>query len=233
MVLHFLPKKFFLHKTMYPLHFCARWKILARNRMTHMPKVAPQGKFMKLSTIAALLLGASLAISSFSAPKAEEVYMIRGFADVFSAGINQMTSRLRRQGIKARSLSTGDWKGVAKDIIRRKKSGKVSFPIIIAGHSLGGVDAPQFANALGRAGIPVALVIGLDPGFPEPQRFGRGAKKVINYKIPSGQNYRRGAGFKGSIRNINISGVDHVGIDKSPKVQNMVISQIRRHIRRR
>lgn len=188
---------------------------------------------MKFSTIGALILGASLMISPLASAKAEEVYMIRGFADVFSAGMNQMTNRLRSQGIRATSHSTGDWRSLSKDIIRRHKQGKVSHPIIIAGHSLGGVDAPQFANALGRAGVPVALVIGLDPGFPEPQAFGKGAKRVINYKIPSGQNYRKGTGFRGSLRNVNISGVDHVGIDKSPKVQNLVIGQIRKHIRRR
>jgi len=152
---------------------------------------------------------------------AEEVYMIRGFADVYSAGINQMTYRLKKMGL-------------SKNIIRRSKKGKVSYPIVIVGHSLGAVDAPLFANALARGGVKVGLVIGLDPGFPVPEPFGRNVRRVINYKIPSGKNFRRGKGFNGSIKTIDVSryGVDHVGIDKNPSVQGLVIRRIRAIVRK-
>lgn len=163
---------------------------------------------------------------------AEEVYMVRGFANVFSRGMDQMTRQLRARGIRARSMSNGEWQAVAEDIIRRSKQGRVSHPIVIAGHSLGGVEAPNFANALGSAGVPVALVIGLDPGFPVPNSFGPGIKHVVNYKIPSGQDYRRGRGFAGKLETIDVSryGVDHVGIDKHPGVQKLVINRIRKRV---
>ncbi|MDJ0614861.1 MAG: hypothetical protein QNJ29_14430 [Rhizobiaceae bacterium] len=179
--------------------------------------------------------GAIAIVSGVISPaKAEEVYMIRGFLNVFSDGMNQMTRQLAAKGIRARAISNGAWQDVASDIIRRAKQKKVSYPIVIAGHSLGGVEAPRFANALGRAGVPVALVIGLDPGFPQPPAFGKGAKRVINYKIPSGKNYRRGAGFSGSIKTIDVSkyGTDHVGIDKNKNVQSLVISQIRKTVKK-
>ncbi len=181
---------------------------------------------IKNSLIAAAL-GSTIVANSPVA--AEEVYMIRGFMNVFSAGMNEMTVKLRRYGIRASSHSNGDWKGLAQNIINRNKRGQVSHPIIIVGHSLGGVDAPNFANALGRKGVKVGLVIGLDPGFSTPAPFGPNVKQVVNYKIPSGQYYRSGRGFTGSIRTIDVSryGVDHVGIDKSPQVQNLVISRIR------
>lgn len=165
---------------------------------------------------------------------AEEVYMIRGFLNVFSDGMNQMTRQLRSKGIRAKAISNGDWRNVANDIIRRAKQKKVSYPIVIAGHSLGGVEAPSLANALGAAGVPVALVIGLDPGFSSPPPFRNGAKMVVNYKIPSGKNYRRGSGFKGKIVTIDVSkyGTDHVGIDKNRKVQSLVINRIRKAVRK-
>lgn len=181
-------------------------------------------------------LAAVLALTSFAATPAiaEEVYMIRGFLNVFSDGMNQMTRQLQSKGIRARAISNGAWQDAANDIIRRAKQKKVSYPIVIAGHSLGGVEAPRFANALGAAGVPVALVIGLDPGFPQPPAFRKGTKRVVNYKIPSGKNYRKGAGFKGSITTIDVSkyGTDHVGIDKNRKVQSLVISQIRKTVRK-
>lgn len=180
------------------------------------------------STAIALSLVAGTLVATPA--QSEEVYMIRGFLNVFSNGMNQMTRSLRRLGIRASAHSNGDWRGLAANIIKRHKQGRVSFPIIIVGHSLGGVEAPNFANRLGSAGIPTSLVIGLDPGFDRPNAFRRGAKQVINYKIPSGHRYRRGLGFDGSISNINISGVDHVGIDKDRKVQRLVINRIRRKV---
>lgn len=184
------------------------------------------------TTLFAAILSATSMMTSPAA--AEEVYMIRGFLNVFSNGMNQMTKQLRARGIRATAISNGDWRGIAQKIIRRSKQKKVSYPIVIVGHSLGGVEAPDFANALGAAGVPVALVIGLDPGFRTPNRFSRGAKRVINYKIPSGKHYRRGRGFSGKITTVDVSkyGVDHVGIDKSRSVQRLVIKNIRAQVRK-
>jgi len=186
---------------------------------------------MRSTVVASILATTSLFTTTVVA---EEVYMIRGFADVYSAGINQMTYRLKKMGIRATSHSTGEWRDLSKNIIRRSKKGKVSYPIVIVGHSLGAVDAPLFANALARGGVKVGLVIGLDPGFPVPEPFGRNVRRVINYKIPSGKNFRRGKGFNGSIKTIDVSryGVDHVGIDKNPSVQGLVIRRIRAIVRK-
>ncbi|MEZ5801478.1 MAG: hypothetical protein R3D29_14725 [Nitratireductor sp.] len=124
--------------------------------------------------------------------------------------------------------------GLANSIIKRNREGKVSYPIVIAGHSVGGQEAPQFANALAKAGIPVALVIGVDPGFAPPPTFNAGSPRVIEL-LDQGQRpltipTAPAADFSGSITNINIrdfgSTVDHVGIDKDPKVQSRIISNV-------
>ena len=158
--------------------------------------------------------------------------MIRGFLNVFSDGINQMTRQLRSKGIRANAISAGGWESVTSDILARAKRKQVSYPIVVAGHSLGGLDAVRFANRLGRSGVPVALVIGLDPGFPQPTAFTKGAKRVVNYVLPGGKRYRKGAGFNGSIQHINVSkyGTDHVGIDKNRQIQSLVISRIRKTV---
>ena len=188
-------------------------------------------KFIRQSMMAAVMAAGSFVVQPADAA---EVYMIRGFLNVFSDGMNQMASRLRSSGIRAKAVSAESWEGLAEDIIRRARSKKVSYPIVLAGHSLGGVSAPKLANKLGAAGVPVALVIGLDPGFPEPPAFHKGAKQVLNYKLPGGKRYRKGSGFKGSIRHIDVSkyGTDHVGIDKNPRVQALVIKQIRKTVRK-
>jgi len=185
--------------------------------------------------LSGMLVAVSTALGAMAVPNAasaEEVYFIRGFLNVFSAGMNQMTDQLRARGVNARAISNGQWSGVARDIIARHKQGRVSFPIVIAGHSVGGQEAPQFADTLARAGVPVALVVGVDPGFAAPPPFSAGSPRVVNYYIAGsarGKPYRSSAGFSGSINNINIrsfSNADHVEIDKDPAIQSRIVSLV-------
>ena len=188
-------------------------------------------KSLRLMLAAAIVAGTG----SLTAPKmasAEEIYFIRGFMNVFSRGMDQMTNQLRARGCNVRGLSNGQWQGVARDIISRSRSGRVSYPIIIAGHSVGGQEVPRMANMLGEAGVSTALAVGVDPGFAAPQPFRKGAQRVVNYWIAGsarGNPYRSSAGFDGSINNINIrsfSNADHVQIDKDSRVQGRIVSLV-------
>jgi len=190
----------------------------------------------KYGRLSALVFGAvasvAASMASIAPAQAEEVYFIRGFANVFSRGMDQMTATLRARGVNAKGLSNGQWSSVANDIISRYRAGKVSLPIVIAGHSVGGQEAPQFADKLAKAGVPVALVIGVDPGFAAPPPFTAGSPRVVNFWIQGsarGKPYRGAGSFNGSIQNIDIrsfSNADHVGIDKDSAVQARIVGLV-------
>ena len=195
-------------------------------------------RFGRVSAIVfAAFAGFAANMATPAATQAEEVYFIRGFANVFSRGMDQMTAQLRGRGVNAKSLSNGQWSGVARDIIKRYRAGRASCPIVIAGHSVGGQEAPKFADALAKGGVPVALVIGVDPGFASPPPFTAGSPRVVNYYIKGsarGKPFRASAGFHGSISNIDIrtfSNADHVGIDKDPRVQSRIVGQVMSAVR--
>lgn len=190
---------------------------------------------IKLSSIRASIFGLAAASAVLAAPltaKAEEVYVLRGAFDVFSAGMNQMTKRMQARGVKAQAYSNGRWGALADDIIKRHKRGAVSYPIVIMGHSVGGQEASAMANKLGQAGVPVSLVVGFDPGFAAPQPFKYGSPRVVNFYIPNqarGNPYRSAAGFGGSINNVDITrftNADHVAIDKDPQVQARALAVV-------
>ena len=190
---------------------------------------------LKSKTIAGLFVAAATTLGAVSAPitaNAEEIYFIRGAMDVFSAGMNQMTKRLKSKGLRATAHSNGAWSGLAQNIIKRSKSGNVSYPIIIAGHSVGGQEAPKFSDTLARAGVPVKLVIGIDPGWAAPPKFTAGSPRVVNFWVGGtsrGNPYKSGGSFSGTIQNIDIrsfSNADHVQIDKDAKVQSRIIGLI-------
>jgi len=189
----------------------------------------------KSKSIPGMLFAAAIALGTVNVPsnaQAEEVYFIRGALDVFSAGMNQMTKKLKARGVRAKVMSNGQWSGVARSIISRNKSGRVSYPIVIVGHSVGGQEAPRFSDTLAKAGIPVALVVGVDPGWSAPPKFTAGSPRVVNYWVGGtsrGNPYRSGGSFSGSIQNIDIrsfSKADHVQIDKDPGVQSRIINLI-------
>ena len=190
---------------------------------------------LNLKSTAATLFALAVTAATFVAtPKAqaEEVYVIRGAFNVFSAGMNQMTSKMRARGINARAYSNGAWSGLADDIIKRSKQRNVSYPIIILGHSVGGQEAPSMSNKLSAAGVPVKLVIGFDPGFAAPPKFSAGSPRVVNFWIRGGGRgnpYRSAGSFAGSIENVDIrsfTNADHVGIDKDPGVQTRALALV-------
>jgi thioesterase domain-containing protein len=69
---------------------------------------------------------------------------------------------MQQQGIPTTVANYSDEPALVEDAIRRYSSGEIR-SIEIIGHSLGGSTAGEMANALDEAGVPVQLVITLDP----------------------------------------------------------------------
>ena len=69
---------------------------------------------------------------------------------------------MAQRGIPTTVQNHLGWPALAQDAIRQYKSGQVH-SIMIIGHSLGGSAAMAVAAELGRAGVPVDLVVMLDP----------------------------------------------------------------------
>ena len=158
-----------------------------------------------------------------------EVYMMRGLANIFSRGIDRMAERLRARGVDAVDFNHADWRPIAEDVVRRSKSGQVSYPIVIMGHSLGGNAAPEMANYLAQNGVKVEYVVAFDPTLP--RTVGPNIKRVVNFYLPHDEDntIHAGAGFKGELKNINVSGVPgikHTNVEKNPRFQADVIERV-------
>lgn len=164
-----------------------------------------------------------------AAKRTGEVYLMRGLMDVFSRGIDVMAAKIRRAGIYALNDSYTNWREIADEIIARDKRGKVSYPIVIIGHSLGANDAPKMANYLAKRGIKVAYVVGFDP--TEPRHLGKNVGRAVNFYLTQDDDnrYYKGKGFRGTLKNIKMDGregITHTTIEKNPSLQNQVINRI-------
>ncbi|HUC50329.1 MAG TPA: hypothetical protein VMA30_13160 [Xanthobacteraceae bacterium] len=159
------------------------------------------------------------------APRAH-VYLLRGLFNVFSLGMDSLAAELSRRGVETSVDNYADWRALASQAAARYKAGSES-PIILIGHSLGADAVMDMAAYLGRKNVPVALVIPFDGTKPliAPANVGR----VVNLTQRSYAYARAGAGFHGTLANIDVSfdkNIDHINIDKAPRTHARAISEV-------
>ncbi len=180
--------------------------------------------------VATAILAAALAVTLHGGPAAAQsrghVYLFRGLADVFSTGMDTLADELSRRGVAAVSLSHTDWKATADKIVVSYTAGKEG-PIILIGHSLGADAVMEMADYLGDKSVPVALLVPFDgtQSFPAPGNVAR----VLNFTQRDYAHMRPGPGFRGSLVNVDLSGdpsIDHLNIDKSPRLHARVIEEV-------
>jgi predicted esterase len=179
-----------------------------------------------------LLLASSIGISSAqiaSKPKPRDhVYLLRGFANVFSLGMDQIATKLEHQGIDTTVANYVSWPTLAEEAAAEYKSGRVR-TIILVGHSSGAVAVTSMAARLSELGVPVKLAIGLDP--TSHMAASGHVDRYVNYYIANGMGdpVDKGPQFSGVLQNVDLehmSDVSHFNIDKNGVVQGMVMRDI-------
>jgi hypothetical protein len=153
------------------------------------------------------------------------VYLLRGLFNVFSIGMDEIRTKLKRRGINATIHTHLVWESLADEAIADYKSGRVG-TIVIMGHSAGAVNAVDMANRIAEAGVPVSLVVALDPPF-RTTVASNNVHWVVNLYMPNGMGAKvyKAAGYHGVVENVDLHNmaVNHVTLDKSEQVQNLAI----------
>lgn len=186
--------------------------------------------------VLALVLGPFTASFAHAAPAVRaHVFFVRGFLNVFSLGLDEMASKLQRQGIYASVSNHLLWASIADEAATEYKSGRIN-TIILVGHSSGATVLPEMIARLSREGVPVKLAIGLDSIFHTSLSGYVGT--YINYYVADGAGtlVRKTRNFHGILENINVDtvpGVGHLTIDKNPIMQQRVIAAIDDAVRSR
>jgi Thioesterase domain len=182
----------------------------------------------RFTAIVLVVLTAFLAFGSRPvwAGSRAHVYLFRGLADIFSTGMDVLTDELNKRGVYATSHSHTDWKPLAAEAAANYKAGKEG-PIILIGHSLGADAVMEMADYLGDKGVPVALVMPFDgtQSFSASGNVGR----VVNFTQRDYAYMRKGAGFRGTLINVDVSSdpdIGHLNIDKSPRLHARAISEV-------
>jgi hypothetical protein len=153
-----------------------------------------------------------------------QVYLLRGFLNVFSLGMDDIARKLQAGGISATVMNHADADFIASRILTAYNAGDRG-PIVLIGHSLGADAIVDVAATLARYNVPVALLILFD-GTEEHQ---------IPANVATAINYTKHFmitpqfGSHSSISNVDLSGdaaIDHLSIDTAPALQTQTVNYV-------
>lgn len=151
---------------------------------------------------------------------------MRGLLNIFSLGMDQLAAQIARNGIDASVYNHSVEETVVGAIAQKYRAGDHG-PYILVGHSLGADAAMLMAQQLDAQGVPVALVVPFDgtASYAAPASV----SCVVNLTQRKYAYMQAGAGFHGKLSNVDVSSdttIDHVTIDKSPRLQAMALKEI-------
>ena len=160
-----------------------------------------------------------------------QVYLMRGLANIWSRGVDQLTEKLVAKGVRASAHNHARWQDLAAEAADKYSKDKNFGPIILIGHSLGANAAVLMAEKLGAAGVPVRLIVTFDSLSRSNEvnvKVSSNVEEVLNfYKAKAwGLELIPGKGFKGKIDNVNLNdkrGIGHLNMDKNPELQARVV----------
>jgi hypothetical protein len=173
----------------------------------------------------ALSIFVVMSSAALAAPeRGAKVYLLRGFLNVFSLGLDELSAKIEQRGIRSEVYNHTSWNRLAGEIAGEYKSGQTR-PIILIGHSAGGSSVVDLAAALGQAGVPVALAVTLDiSSRPVAGRVGT----FLNLYSSTGA-LTAGPGFHGRLVNTDMGKdplVGHFTIDKVDAVHAVILRYV-------
>ena len=193
-----------------------------------------------VSGATSVVLAAALSPSSVNAKTPNgQVFLIRGFANIFSTGLDTLGKELKALGIRAEVLPLQERNRFAKRIADSYRQSRQGRPIILIGHSLGADETYAVARELQKSKIPVALVVSFDPTGKGPVpgnvkhaiNFYTGGEAIWSPVTPA-------ADFKGKLQNVNlrtgedaIQGVGHFNVEKNKHLHDRTIREIKSVLR--
>lgn len=122
--------------------------------------------------------------SKVVAPGRGEVYLVRGWRDLWSEGIDQLASDIRAAGLNAEVYRESQWRDLADAIITQRRTDLSPPPLILIGFSYGADDVLRIATKLDRHAIATDLLITIDPVTPPP--VPAGIRRCYNYYQTNG-----------------------------------------------
>jgi alpha/beta hydrolase family protein/LysM domain-containing protein len=159
------------------------------------------------------------------------VYLFRGaLGPIFSRGMDRLTKRLEQAGIRADVYEFTICRLIADQAIRDYRDDAA--PIVLIGHSMGGLCALTFAGILQSENIPVSLVVTIDPAHASP-KVPLNVERFINIflsdSVLGGGDVVAEPGYQGHYASFDVKQheeITHINIDKQDSIHEQLVTAI-------
>jgi len=158
-------------------------------------------------------------------------YLFRGaLGPIFSRGMDRLTDRLEQAGIKANVYEFTICRLIAEFAIRDYRQSPA--PIVLIGHSMGGLCALKFAETLQAENIPVSLVVTVDPAHASPKvplNVERFINVFLSTSVLGGGDIVAEPGYRGHYASFDLKDheeVTHINIDKMDDIHAQLVNMI-------
>ena len=158
-------------------------------------------------------------------------YLFRGaLGPIFSRGMDRLTERIQQAGITASVNEFTICRLVAATAIREYRQDPA--PIILIGHSMGGLCALTFAEILQAEDIPVSLVVTIDPAKVSPTvplNVERYINIFLSNSVLGGGDVVPTQGYHNHYISFDLSEhqeVSHINIDKMDSIHEQLVTKI-------
>jgi hypothetical protein len=159
------------------------------------------------------------------------VYLFRGaLGPIFSRGMDRLTERLEDAGITANVYEFTICRLIAAQAVHEYRENPE--PIVLIGHSMGGLCAVIFAEILEGEGIRADLVVAIDPAHATndvPLNVDRFINIFLSKGVLGGGDVKAKPGFRGHYASIDLSQhdeVSHINIEKMDTVQQQLVTKV-------
>ncbi|BAM87989.1 conserved hypothetical protein [Bradyrhizobium oligotrophicum S58] len=159
------------------------------------------------------------------------VYLFRGaLGPFFSTGMDRLAEKIEKAGFWASVYEFTLCDLIALQVAKnyRQEGG----PIVLIGHSMGGLCSVRIAITLQEQNIPVALVVTVDPAHATksvPLNVQRFINLFLSDNILGGGDVKPEPGFRGHYASFDMKDHDevtHINIDKMEDVHAQLVAMI-------
>jgi Alpha/beta hydrolase family len=170
------------------------------------------------------------------APPAAELpppraYIFRGaLGPIFSTGMDRLAERIVSAGFSARVYEFTLCDFIKMEVLHEYQASPA--PIVLIGHSMGGLCSVRIARKLQEDHIPVSLVVAIDPAHATedvPSNVQRFFNIFLSDGVLGGGDVKALPGYHGHYASYDLKdhGESHINIDKMKDVHEQLVSMIK------
>jgi len=164
-------------------------------------------------------------------PPQPRVYLFRGaMGPIFSTGMDTLAEKLTKAGLKADVYEFTICRFVADRAISTYREDPA--PIVLIGHSMGGLCSIIFAEKLAEENIPVSLVVTIDPAHASgnvPLNVERFINIFLSDSVLGGGDIVAEPGYRGHYASFDLKElkkISHINIDKASDIHAQLVDMV-------